>query len=55
MTLVPLKTGGYARLSDLLSTGWAPTPNQYSGRYIRYWKSNTLRSLMYVLLTYGKM
>jgi hypothetical protein len=55
VTLVPLNLGGLARLREVFSTGWAATPNQYSGRYIRYWKSKLLMSLLYVLLVHGKM
>src|SRR6516162_9245085 len=31
-------TGGLARLRDGTATGRTPSPYQYSGRHIRYWK-----------------
>src|SRR5580704_16604062 len=45
VTFVPLKVGGLARLSELFTVGWAPLPNQCSGRYI-----SQSRSKMLVLL-----
>ena len=51
----PLTFGRLARLSDGFTTGWPFCPNQYSGRYIRYWKSNRFRLLMLALSMYGKM
>src|SRR5580692_9993555 len=51
----PLTFGRLARLSDGFTTGWPFCPNQYSGRYIRYWKSNRFRLLMLALFMYGKM
>src|ERR1700761_1443268 len=55
VTFLPLTTGGLARLSLLFGCGWPFSPNQYSGRYIRYWKSNRFRLLMLALSMYGKM
>src|SRR5580693_761448 len=51
----PLTLGRLARLSEGFTTGWPFWPNQYSGRYIRYWKSNRFRLLMLALSMYGKM
>ena len=51
----PLTVGRFARLSEVFTVGWSPVPNQYSGRYIRYWKSNRLTLLTLALLMYGKM
>ena len=45
VTFLPLYTGASARLRLVLSVGDAPLPNQYSGRYIRYWKSSALTTL----------
>ena len=39
----------------MFTVGWSPVPNQYSGRYIRYWKSNRLTLLTLALPMYGKM
>ena len=39
----------------MLGVGAAPVPNQYSGRYNRYWKSNRLTLLTTALAMYGKM
>jgi hypothetical protein len=46
VTWLPLYCGGLARLSFVFTVGEAPFPNQYSGRYMRYWKyseSTTLK------------
>ena len=55
VTVLPLTVGRLARLSEVFTVGLSPVPNQYSGRYIRYWKSNRLRLLMLALSMYGKM
>ena len=40
VTLLPLYTGVSASDRLVFSVGDAPLPNQYSGRYMRYWKSS---------------
>jgi hypothetical protein len=55
VTVRPLYAGAPARLREALSVGLVPFPNQYSGRYIRYWKYSAFATLKYVLLENGKM
>src|ERR1700733_12267302 len=55
VTVRPLSFGRAATLTEGFTVGLSPCPNQYSGRYIRYWKSNRLRLLMFWLFMYGKM
>ena len=46
VTWRPEYIGGSARLRLLFRYGWVPWPNQYSGRYIRYWKSSVFETSM---------
>jgi hypothetical protein len=46
VAVFPAQVGGLARLSLVLSVGWAPLPNQYSGRYIMFANSLALMTLM---------
>ena len=48
VTVLPplLHTGRLARLLVVFTVGWVPVPNQYSGRYIRYWNRLMLETLM---------
>ena len=48
VTVLPplLHTGRLARLLVVLTVGWIPAPNQYSGRYSRYWNRFRLETLM---------
>ncbi len=45
VTWLPLYCGASATLRLVFSVGLAPLPNQYSGRYIRYWKYSALTTL----------
>src|SRR5258708_34911599 len=55
VTLVPLKVGALARLSELFTIGWPSWPNQYSGRYSSAWRSKVLTPLTSELLLNGKV
>ena len=46
MAVLPDQVGAFARLSEGFISGWAPSPNQYSGRYISWAKLSELMTLM---------
>ncbi len=48
-------TGGSARLRLVFSCTWPLSPNQYSGRYMRYWNWLRFETLKYASEASGKM
>ena len=48
-------TGGSARLRLWFSSTCPPVPNQYSGRYMRYWNWNRFAAVKYWFEASGRM